>query len=409
MDFLFGGGAFWGMDAASFMAKGEPLGFEWTDASKKRARVAGRGIKLFEGALEPVEVLVDFAAAGAPERVTFSLFNRGDMGEIPKAAYDAMVKTAQEKVGTALAVPMTEYRQPGRTAVKIDAWIWKGKETAALLESSAQSARERDFKAEFIRLKLAPPAERKIGENGAPQIVAKAKLLENIRRDENGDVWIDNIPMVDQGQKGYCVVASCQRLLEFYGLETDQHELAQVAEADEMGTSAEGMMNALDRIERRMKLDVRDHMRWDYKDFIRVLDVYDRMAKEKGVWRPKHDPRDKDYIFFEMPIYQAADPDVLREAKCSGGRFERFEKIVRENIEVGTPLLWTLMLGVYPEDGEKTPQSGGGHMRIISGYNTKTSELIFTDSWGAGHERKRMKMKDAFAATTGVYGIAPRR
>ena len=48
-------------------------------------------------------------------------------------------------------------------------------------------------------------------------------------RKDNGDVVIDGVPMVDQGQKGYCAVATVERLARYFGLEVDQHEMAQVA------------------------------------------------------------------------------------------------------------------------------------------------------------------------------------
>jgi hypothetical protein len=38
--------------------------------------------------------------------------------------------------------------------------------------------------------------------------------------------------MVDQGDKGYCVVASVERVMRYYGAAVDQHELAQVANSD---------------------------------------------------------------------------------------------------------------------------------------------------------------------------------
>jgi hypothetical protein len=46
-------------------------------------------------------------------------------------------------------------------------------------------------------------------------------------------------------------------------------------------------------------------------------------------------------------------------------------------------------------------------MRLIIGYNLKTSEVIFTDSWGAGHEQKRMAMDDAWTITNGLSSIEP--
>jgi hypothetical protein len=46
-------------------------------------------------------------------------------------------------------------------------------------------------------------------------------------------------------------------------------------------------------------------------------------------------------------------------------------------------------------------------MRLIIGCNPKTGHVIFTDSWGPGHERKRMKMFDAYKATHGIFAMQP--
>jgi hypothetical protein len=69
-------------------------------------------------------------------------------------------------------------------------------------------------------------------------------------------------------------------------------------------------------------------------------------------------------------------------------------------------------LGIYSENGEKARQDGGAHMRLIVGYNFKDKEkpeLIFSDSWGAGHEKKSMLLADAFAATTDVLILEPQK
>ena len=75
------------------------------------------------------------------------------------------------------------------------------------------------------------------------------------------------------------------------------------------------------------------------------------------------------------------------------------------NTDKGTPLLWTVHLGIIED--KNLPQSSGGHMRLIIGYNAKTNDILFTDSWGAGHELKRMSAVDAWTITTGLMKIEP--
>lgn len=385
------------------------MGFLWLDTARNRARAAGSGGRLLDGGSGVQEVLVDFKD-GKLSGVVFSLYNRGDAGEIPRAAFEATIQATKESLTRKFGVPGEDYKPAGKSAVRAEAWLWQSAGTAALLEASGRKTESREFRGEFIRLRLAPATRHKIGESTAPKRATRADLLARVRKESNGDVWIDGVPMVDQGQKGYCVVASCQRVMEYYGLATDQHELAQLAGSEVFGTTSEGMLKALDTIESRMGLDVRDFMRWDYRDFLRALDTYDRLAKARpGSWRPKADPRDKNVIFDEQAVYLVADPELMREARTSGGRLARFQKMVGPAIDQGIPLLWTLMVGIYPEQGAEAMQRSGGHMRVIIGYNEKEGEILFTDSWGQGHEKKRMKTADALAATTGLYGMLPRK
>ena len=70
------------------------------------------------------------------------------------------------------------------------------------------------------------------------------------------------------------------------------------------------------------------------------------------------------------------------------------------------PVVWSVMLGLVQEN-PPLPQAFGGHMRLIIGYNQRERTILYTDSWGANHERKSMKLEDAILITTGLRTIAP--
>ena len=59
--------------------------------------------------------------------------------------------------------------------------------------------------------------------------VSRDNLQKNVVRKDD-DVFIDGIPMVDQGQKGYCVNAAASRVFNYYGIPLTQHEVAQMAD-----------------------------------------------------------------------------------------------------------------------------------------------------------------------------------
>ena len=78
---------------------------------------------------------------------------------------------------------------------------------------------------------------------------------------------------------------------------------------------------------------------------------------------------------------------------------------ITERIDESDPLFWSVRLGDVPEKGVVQGKHGE-HMRIIIGYNEDRGEILYSDSWGEGHELKRMDGQDALSITTGMYYLA---
>ena len=111
----------------------------------------------------------------------------------------------------------------------------------------------------------------------------------------------------------------------------------------------------------------------------------------------------------------AMEAKVLKEMSMKDkSGYTKFIKGIREQTARGVPLFWSVRLGLYPEPG--IPQAAGGHMRLIIGYverkdpktkKTEIKEILYTDSWGAGHELKRMPADWAFAITHDAFFLKP--
>ena len=86
---------------------------------------------------------------------------------------------------------------------------------------------------------------------------------------------------------------------------------------------------------------------------------------------------------------------------------EKFMQIIRRSIDDGIPLLWGLEVGRFEEVPPLKMQTSGGHMRMVIGYNDRGNRLIFSDSWGAGHEFKSMDASEAYRATHGLFSMKP--
>jgi hypothetical protein len=225
-----------------------------------------------------------------------------------------------------------------------------------------------------------------------------------VKRDAgSGDVLIADVPMVDQGEKGYCVVASAERVMRYYGAQVDANELAQIANSDAAaGTSFSAMFAALKKVSARLKVRVRPIEETNVKAILELVKDYNRTAKRAGAALVPDPGTEIDV----GAIYQRMDLAVLKETRVkSRSDFGRFQRELQQSIDQGVPLLWSVQLGIVKEPG--IPQNAGGHMRLIIGYNLKKNELIFSDSWGAGHEQKRMLFDDGWTITTGIAAIEP--
>jgi hypothetical protein len=349
--------------------------FNWMTRDRDRAVFMRRpyhnitvDFTLFEGALPVEEVVADFID-GSLNGISFSLYNRGDSGEIGKEEFSRRLKLCGQKMGDLLGVRPVARKANPTQGLLAEGWTWVSQKGMAVLEHNPEALAG---KPEFLRLKIAPREAKGVyaaAFQSRPAAARVSDLPRNVVRDGD-EVFIKGVPMVDQGPKGYCVVASTQRLFEYYGIPADQHQIAQVAGADaRRGTNSLAMSEALGRIDYRFKTRFKIHA----------------MGHEGGL----------------VQVDQRK-MTVSREFSQS-----QFEKTIRNSIDAGIPLLWSLELGRYPEDPPIAMQQGGGHMRLIIGYNDETNRLIFTDSWGAGHEIKRMGFQDAYNASTGLFTMTP--
>ena len=355
--------------------------FSWITSDRTRAKLSRAlysnvtiDLSMFGGTVPVEEAVVDFSG-GRLNMVTLSIFNRGDAGEIGEVDFKNRYMTAGKAMGARLnAKPMVRAanRQQG---LLTEGYSWSSPAGIAMLEINegalGGSARE------FLRLRVArPDAEGALAasmKNSGGAAAAKlGELPANVARDDKGNVFIRNLPMVDQGNKGYCLPASTQRIFEYYGIGADMHQIAQVAESDpDKGTSSMSMAKELDRIDFRFKTRL----------------VVMAMMSENAL--VEVEVRKGEYLVGK-PVDE-----------------RKFLKNIHDFIDDGIPLLWSLELGRFPEEPDLKPQTSGGHMRIIIGYNESTGRLIFSDSWGAGHEFKTIKASDAYAASQGLFALKP--
>ena len=442
---------FWKSDPVLFVKRHEAQGFNFTSSARDGADTRLDGAVTYKG-IPVYETKVSFGELGGVERVELVLFatagtetfetvqtSGGTLRrrvrkekKITRDEFVDLVKRVRTDLTPDGAKPPPQVAErTGKQGVvqKSQTWPKTSVPTVATLtwNYTQEGRKDETFEAGFVRLTVDGPARlasggRKPAVGSANAAKGAKKIVDNVIHDPRGDVFIDNVPMVDQGQKGYCAAATSERVLRYYGVEVDEHEIAQAAGTTaEGGTSTLGMKNSVQAIGRKYKLgtivtygDFEKSVNERIESIVKEVANYNKVAKKlkkKEIGEDVYITRRGGTMYYDPLAADAAmDPEVLREMKVNGpqkSKFTKFMKDIRQQVDKGIPLFWGVTLGTYPEP--EIPQSKGGHMRLIIGYNDKKREVLYTDSWGAGHELKRMPAEWAWTISHCLMYMKPLR
>ncbi len=367
-------------------------GFRWLSDEKRSARISPEA-EVTLASFSVGEVVVRFTHETLTS-ISLDLYARGDNAAVDRAEFMKLVGQASAWLTKHTGQPSREL-QATADITKAHHQVWETKQCAYQLSHSFQrerKSREQPFVSEFIRIGVTN------SKRFSPAQCTPSWLKEQVQRGPLGDVWIAGVPMIDQGDKGYCVVASAERVLRHYGMDVTQHELAQLAASHrEHGTSIGAMTDALRGASRVLKVRVRElYSLFGSRSLKQLVDRYNRLAR-----------REKEPLLsYDADFFTKAKPALILSSRIKQAAFARFATDIQQAIQQGTPLLWSVQLGVFPE--KESPQAKGGHMRLIIGYHQKNKEVLFTDSWGLGHEKKRLPLDQAFAMTLALSVLEPR-
>ncbi len=291
---------------------------------------------------------------------------KGSSTAPPKSLEEAMNRdqaTITKALTSVLGEGKTERYGEGKTRRTVTRWDWNGH---AFLVSNEEG--------EYVSLAVVPTATADSGGRTAMTRDAevKARLISSVVTDPNGDVHITQIPMVDQGPKGYCVPATFERVMRTMGLEADMYLLAMV------GQSAAGGGTSVERLLDNLRHQVLSKGRRIKEDSIKQLRIRDVSRYiDQGIpvmWR-----------LCSMKAYnEAADTNTAERAKVTDWQ-EHAAKIATEYAD--------LVKSPKPADNY--------HLCMIIGYNEATQELAVSDSWGARFELRWVPLAVANWASNG--------
>jgi hypothetical protein len=194
---------------------------------------------------------------------------------------------------------------------------------------------------------------------------AKANLSQRVKHKENGDVIITDLPMIDQGRKGYCVPATFERVLRYYGLSEDMNILAMAGH-----TQAGGGTSMSD-----------------------IEGATYGMLRDAGATISK-----RNFSGSIQEIKSAIDAGKpILFAHYSTPEFDkRVDERMARRIAVTNWEDWsTRFLPSLKKTIPLVPDPNYSHICLIIGYNEKTRELAISDSWGRAAKERWMTEEEA--------------
>jgi len=253
-----------------------------------------------------------------------------------------------------LGEPVKQRFGEGESRVNVERWDWAGH---AFLLSFVED--------EYVSLAVQTTAF--ADDRGNSAKVSDATIRERVRgsieRRDNGDVVITNIPMVDQGPKGYCAPATAERCMRFVGIPADMYLLAMV------GESSAGGGTSVDRLLSNIGTDI--------KRKGRSFDITDGELKMRDI---------KKSIDGGIPIiwalFSTDEFNKVANERTSSRKTDAWESYTEKvNAAAAAPGL--------------TPDDSTSHVVIIMGYNESTNELAFSDSWGEKYLERWITLPEA--------------
>lgn len=328
-------------------------------------RTYPRGMKTLLG--EPVFASVLYGGKELVDSLSFVFLNQGDIptpdGRIDDDILDEIAELIEASgmrvhnaIEPVLGKPKRESLGRKELREKLWRWDWNGHAIMLTMQEGKYAA---------LRIMPSDRADRGGRVEKMKSIELRERMAACVEQRDNGDVVIRNVPMIDQGPKGYCSPATWERYLRYMEIPVDMYLLALVANTgigSGGGTYAQDMINATSSI---ISSNGRKLVTVGDKPTVRNVSKH----IDKGLpimWRLLSTPA----------FQQAANRNTAK----------------RNGKNIGPA-------------GQSEDNSSGGHICLIIGYNEKTGEIAISDSWGTRFTERWVPVEDMVDAAIGEMNV----
>ena len=291
---------------------------------------------------------------------------QGESFEAGKRRFDAAFLERKEALASSLqklGLRSSGEINPGeRSGLQLKAQLWTGAGAFARVLACEHQLIQVDFfrsEAEARSLlAVSPPTQEKKSASSLP-VAARPSASPEHR--------VTGIPMIPQGNRGYCGVAILAMIGAHFGLTTGAEELA----------AANGFLYGVEQ-----NPDIRE--------------MFSMIAKEAGV-KAQRSPK--------------FDLGSMKRSVDAGMPLVVFRRWAQERDYIHSTYAAQIARGIpaeLPQPGMEDRKSWPGkdapaHASIINGYRDDKREVVFTESWGQAARNRRMRYEEMEA--TSYYAV----
>lgn len=307
---------------------------------------------------EPVYTIALYGGETHAESISFVFLNQGDFPINGGSTTTRKIKESGLRLQVTLEQMLGEPRRDtlGKEDLceKVWRWDWNGHAIMLSVQESKYAA---------LRIMPTDRADRAGRVEKITEAGLKARMASCVVRHENGDVIIRNIPMVNQGPKGYCSPATWERYLRYMNIPADMYLLALAGNTGVGGgTYMHDMMNATQSL---ISANGRE-----------LVPISSSLAPESMA----------EYIDQGLPImWRIGSTPAFQHAVNAN--------TARRNGQEVEP----------KPSGQAEDSQANGHICLIIGYNKQTGEIAISDSWGPLFAERWVDHREAERVTTGGY------
>lgn len=183
-------------------------------------------------------------------------------------------------------------------------------------------------------------------------------LLPNMHESTNGDRLLASIPLFPQGDRAYCGVSALSMSMQYLGLNLDTEDYAAAAGIRYGSTKGSKIREVYEAAGQEAGLRLSRSTKFDFRKAQAVLDA----GLPVIVWRRW--TKERDYVHTTFASRYANDPS---------------SELPRADINDRA---------TWPD------KNAYAHASVITGYNVKRGEVIFTESWGEAARNRRMRFEE---------------